>query len=286
MSMCSVSECGRVYHAKGFCQRHYRQIQRHGSISPEAPGRFHPAVREKVARQKQESLRDKLLQHCSGDGDPERCWVWQGKGTNTLHRRGLTTINKHQISVHRAMYFLDHPDQLRKNMIITQTCGHSLCINPFHLKVGRHSDCVPILKRNRQKQWCLHGHRFTAENIYWSKGTRLCRQCRHERAAQYARVHRKRGQPDINKWDWQQVSARFHQGFIKIGQCWVWQGKETQARMRIHGWRFGVHRVGWELAGRVVPPNMVLQRQCDTANCVNPAHFQLGPQVAQRKRNP
>ena len=38
--VCSIPDCGKSHQAKGFCEYHYNQIQRHGQITPRSRGVF------------------------------------------------------------------------------------------------------------------------------------------------------------------------------------------------------------------------------------------------------
>lgn len=75
------------------------------------------------------------------------------------------------------------------------------------------------------------------------------------------------------------VAARF---WAKVDrredhECWEWlggQGTRGHGRVRIRGVLRPAHRVSYELQGREIPTDMVLDHLCRNTACVNPNHLE------------
>lgn len=77
-------------------------------------------------------------------------------------------------------------------------CDNPPCCNPKHLYVGHaKSNTADAIARERHatvregaKQFCVRGHEFAPENIYWhANGSRQCRECRKVRQRKPGVVH-------------------------------------------------------------------------------------------------
>lgn len=76
-------------------------------------------------------------------------------------------------------------------------------------------------------------------------------------------------------------------------ECWFWQGTLQSAGygcLRNNYKRILAHRAIYELfTGEDIPAGMIIRHKCDTPNCVNPYHLEIGDygdnQVDRFKRN-
>jgi hypothetical protein len=83
----------------------------------------------------------------------------------------------------------------------------------------------------------------------------------------------------ITQWWW--LQERFWEK-VRRGsedECWEWRGSregDGHARIEAAGLRFLVHRVAYEIAGGIIPPDMVVMHSCDFGLCCNPKHLKVG----------
>jgi len=67
----------------------------------------------------------------------------------------------------------------------------------------------------------------------------------------------------------------------KTESCWLWTGgldKDGYGRWWFEGKNVRAHRMIMNLAGKLIPPNMVSRHTCHVRNCVNPEHIIAGTQ--------
>jgi hypothetical protein len=85
------------------------------------------------------------------------------------------------------------------------------------------------------------------------------------------RAERQKDKPDPT------APARFFAKVIKTDTCWLFTGHldvNGYGRFYYQGNRNGfAHRVSWDLAGRALPPGLVLDHICKRKACVNPEHL-------------
>lgn len=61
---------------------------------------------------------------------------------------------------------------------------------------------------------------------------------------------------------------RFWRLIDKSNECWT----SSSPQFEYEGRYQRVHRVAWQIIHGPIPPNMHLNRTCDTDGCVNPDH--------------
>lgn len=118
-------------------------------------------------------------------GDLDACWVGHWKpqqhgGYVVIGAGGRLRL------IHRVAYEL-LAGPIPGGLELDHLCRNRACFNPAHLEpvTGR----VNVLRgfgpaaKNARKKKCVHGHAFTAANIYVSKGGRIrvCRRCTLDR---------------------------------------------------------------------------------------------------------
>lgn len=86
------------------------------------------------------------------------------------------------------MAYIEAHGSIPEGMQVRHLCHNKLCINPEHLEVGTAKQNAQDRTPNPDKDECINGHEFTAENTWeYTKGTRngntvrVCKQCRRDR---------------------------------------------------------------------------------------------------------
>lgn len=114
---CSVEGCQNRYHAKGFCEKHYRRQRLTGTTELEIlsyPAKFWNKVKK-----------------------TDSCWLWIG--SITMFGYGLFFVDDKKWPAHRYSYFLAH-GQFPTDLHVRHKCDTPLCVNPEHLILGTHAD--------------------------------------------------------------------------------------------------------------------------------------------------
>lgn len=124
----------------------------------------------------------------------DACWIWLG-GRDT-QGYGQISVNNRLVGVHRLSY-QEHVGPIANGAVIDHLCHdpsvcvggpcpHRLCVNPAHLRAATVEDNsarqVPAFKTH-----CVRGHLYTELTTGRNRsGTRYCKACRSEQAAQAA----------------------------------------------------------------------------------------------------
>jgi len=112
----------------------------------------------------------------------QECWLW----TSTKGRGGYGqfALQSRAKLAHRVSYNL-FKGWIPEDLEIDHICNVRSCVNPDHLRAvtGRFNtlrgNCVSAV--NARKTHCIHGHKFSPDNIYTKPGAppyyRACRKC-------------------------------------------------------------------------------------------------------------
>jgi hypothetical protein len=118
------------------------------------------------------------------------CWLWTGAlGTNGYGcvqaphpTRGRNGWAAHLL--HRWVY-QQIVGPIPPGLVLDHLCRERTCANPDHLRVCTNAEntgapgSLSPSAANSRKTHCIHGHEFTADNIYRDRGGwRQCRMCR------------------------------------------------------------------------------------------------------------
>lgn len=160
---CLVEGCAKTFLARGLCSMHWSRWARTGEVGGATPLRRLGGFWGKVTITE------------------AGCWEWQGA---TNHGYGRF---RHQ-SAHRWSWEQEH-GPIPNGLTIDHLCRNTFCVNPSHLEpvtIGENLRRSPIQRStiNAAKTHCPHGHPYSAENTFHSKGRRHCLACRRIRDAQ------------------------------------------------------------------------------------------------------
>ncbi len=107
------------------------------------------------------------------------CYLW----INSLTPRGYGNFYIGQnitVPAHRFAYEKEY-GPIPIGLHIDHLCRVPSCVNPKHLEpVTCKTNIlrgISLSALNAKKTKCIHGHVFTSENTYWSKGNRKCKTC-------------------------------------------------------------------------------------------------------------
>lgn len=168
---CSIEDCDKPQHARGWCDMHYRQWQAHG----------HPMLVQKPGDDRPHgSFEDSFWAKVNKSADG--CWEW--KGYRTVWGYGFVGRDGERPPAHRVAYELVR-GEIPEGLHLDHLCRNRACVNPDHLEPVT---CRENLLRgngwsgrNARKTRCPQGHPYSDDNtIYGTKGERRCLTCRRE----------------------------------------------------------------------------------------------------------
>lgn len=172
-AMCSVEECARPAHARGWCTMHYTRWRAHGDPHAVKFVRGDDAAR--------------FWSYVVRLGTDE-CWTWTGASTDG--RYGFFSVaeqgKRRHMTAHRFAYEL-LVGPIPPGLVLDHfACDNPRCVNPAHLKAVVQRDNALRSKTgpsavNSRKTHCVNGHEFTEVNTRPTRsGSRSCRACARE----------------------------------------------------------------------------------------------------------
>lgn len=127
---CQVDDCDRLSHAYGYCSMHAQRVRRRGTTA--LPERQRP-------------LWDRFWEKVDASGD---CWIWTGaKDQHGYGRIGLGTREDGIAAAHRVAYeLLIGP--IPAGLTIDHLCINPPCVNPDHLE-------AVSMEENARRSWLI-----------------------------------------------------------------------------------------------------------------------------------
>lgn len=120
MTTCSIPECTKTVHGRGYCGTHYRRWLTHGDAN-------------KVIDR---SLAERFYAKVQKGGGTE-CWQWTGALSDWGY--GKMGIDHRTVKAHRVSWEL-HNGAIPQGMYVLHRCDNPPCTNPAHLFLGTLSD--------------------------------------------------------------------------------------------------------------------------------------------------
>lgn len=161
-SLCPIHGCENPVCAKGWCDKHYRRMLKHGTMD--------------LKRIVGDDLRRFLNEVTIGDG----CWEWTAGRTTAGY--GKMAHKGRQGYAHRFAYetFIG-PIPLKYDL--DHLCRNRGCCNPSHLEAVTHRENVRRGIKGILTTHCPQGHEYNEVNsVITSRGWRRCKVCRYKSA--------------------------------------------------------------------------------------------------------
>lgn len=162
--LCTFPDCGKPFHAKNLCKRHYQQQWATGDPTinrPNAHGTPEERFWAKVPTR-----------------NPGECWEWDGRKDDDGY--GSLRIGNTSVRAHRFAYELAHG---ATEGLIRHRCNNPGCVNAEHLLPGDHQDNMDdrMAAGNYEYATCRRGHKWTDASTAWqgpNRAHRTCKICR------------------------------------------------------------------------------------------------------------
>lgn len=194
--ICSIPDCGKPTHSRGWCSTHYSRWCRHGDPSVanvrarkeescslldcDKPVRYNGMCGTHAGNKRRYGhavpVRDwpliARLADVGWDVDDRGCWLWRGAlndsgyGILAAHRLGLRYAR-----VHRLMWEM-HDGPIPDGLMIRHRCDTPACVNPDHLEPGTQEDNMgDMVERGRSRAYstgrydgvCINGSHDTTQ---------------------------------------------------------------------------------------------------------------------------
>jgi hypothetical protein len=157
---CLVDNCSNKYYAKGYCEKHYQRVKKHGNtdgIRPHEPKeiRFWKMVDKK--------------------SDSE-CWNWKGTKVSGYGNFSLGSRLSGGILAHRFSWEMNNNKEIPKGMVVMHSCDNPLCVNPNHLSIGTYMENTHDMLKKGRHTYIAHVGEKNGKSVLNEKIVREIRQ--------------------------------------------------------------------------------------------------------------
>jgi len=165
MALCSEEGCDRDSVARGYCYKHYRQRQRHGTLpgydkqckvdgcdKTSYQGGYCNKHYLRVKRYGDENFvkrrifngtPEEVFLHYTDKKTETGCWLY--RGTINSNGYGRLRVGRKNIYAHVFSYQRTN-GVIPKGMVVRHKCRNRNCVNPEHLEIG-------TIRDNNQDKW-------------------------------------------------------------------------------------------------------------------------------------
>ena len=129
MKKCKIDECrsGPIkYLTRGYCNKHYRRVLKHGSPNPENH------IEHRTKWPIEERFMDSVMPITETG-----CWIWLGMTNRAGY--GRFYMDGKMMLAHRVAKIIFSGLDI-KNKLVLHRCDTPCCVNPDHTYVGNHVD--------------------------------------------------------------------------------------------------------------------------------------------------
>lgn len=155
MKTCAVPGCQNKYCAKGYCQKHWLRVHKHGDPSVVLPGNRPDPL----------PAGPRLAARSEWRGD---CLIYTAGRTGKNGGHAQMRFNGKNVNVHRIAWILAY-GPIPDGMVVRHRCDVPRCVNVAHLELGTIADNNrDRVERGRGRAGvgAANGHaRFTADEV-------------------------------------------------------------------------------------------------------------------------
>lgn len=162
---CSVSDCGKLVLARGWCNRHYTRWRKHGD----------PMTL--LGHNNRDLTTDERF-WLKVEKQPSECWIWTG----SLSGRGYGWFHDGKDQVAHRWSYQRFTGPIPVGLELDHLCRNRACVNPAHLEPVTHRENIlrgeGLAAQQARQTECKRGHPFDEVNTGWDRdGKRRCKEC-------------------------------------------------------------------------------------------------------------
>lgn len=157
---CSVDNCSNKYYAKGYCEKHYVRVKKHGNtegIRPQNP----PEIR--------------FFKFVDKNTNKD-CWIWIGNRRGNYGAFSIGSRSLGNVLAHRFSWSMHNNKEIPKGMVVMHSCDNPLCVNPSHLSIGTYMENTHDMLKKGRHTYIAHVGEKNGKSVLNEKIVREIRQ--------------------------------------------------------------------------------------------------------------